>query len=121
MNAQEIGKELCKLVGEGRHLDAIDRFYADDIVSVEAAEGQGMPRRTEGKQQVRGKTEWWSANHDVDRNEVKGPFPHGENRFAAVYDVGGIAKDSGERFDMTEVAVYTVEDGMITHEEFYYG
>lgn len=122
MTTMEVGKRLCALVSEGRHLDAIDQFYADDVRSVEAAEmeGGGMPRVMQGKDAVRGKTEWWMNSHDVHKNEVRGPFPHGDDRFAVFYATEATNKESDERFDMQEVAVYTVKDGKITQDEFFY-
>ena len=51
--------------------------------------------------------------------EVTGPFPN-ENRFAVrfLYDVTD--KPSGKRMKMDEVGLFTIEDGKITREEFFY-
>ncbi len=121
MSAAEVGQRLCDLCSEGKHLDAIDELYGEDVVSVEAAEADGpMPRTMSGKQAVRGKTEWWGNSHEVHSNSVKGPFPHGDDRFAVLFELDATNKEAGQRFQMTEVAVYTVDDGKITREEFFY-
>lgn len=121
MSANEVGAKLCEMCRDGRNLDAINQFYADDIVSVEASSMEGMPRVMEGIDAVRGKTEWWYANHDVHGGEVQGPFPNGEDEFAVHFKMDVTNKESGQRMDFEEVAVYTVKDGKIVKEEFFYG
>lgn len=120
MNTAEVGQRLCDLCREGKNLQAIDELYADDIVSIEAVEGNGMPRVMEGKQQVRGKTEWWENAHEINGATVDGPLLHGDDWFAVVFGMDATAKESGERFQMKEVAVYQVDGGRITREEFFY-
>ncbi|MET0553620.1 MAG: nuclear transport factor 2 family protein [Vicinamibacteria bacterium] len=122
MTADEIGKKLVALLQNGRTLEALDTLYAPDVVSVEAQESPSLPRVMEGLAAVRGKNEWWYANHEVHRAEMKGPFPHGD-RFALYFDYDVTAKAgpmSGQRMQMQEVALYTVADGRIVREEFFY-
>jgi hypothetical protein len=60
---------------------------------------------------VRGKNEWWYANNEVHRAEVKGPYPHGD-RFALFLDYDFSAKAgpmAGQRLRLQEVAVFTVK------------
>lgn len=121
MSVAQVGEKLCALCREGRNLDAIEQLYADNIVSVEASPMEGMPRTMEGIEAVRGKNEWWYANHEVHGGDVKGPFPHGEDRFAVHYVMDVSPKEQGERMSFEEVAVYTVSDGKIVREEFFYG
>jgi ketosteroid isomerase-like protein len=81
-----------------------------------------MSARTDGIAGVKGKSEWWVANHEVHKAEVQGPFPHGD-RFIVrfTYDVTAKAGPmAGKRFTMDEAALYTVKDGKIVHEEFFY-
>ncbi len=121
MSASEIGKKLCNLCKEGRNLEAIDSLYSPGIVSVEAAPMPGMPQTMEGIDAVRGKTEWWYANNEVHDGSVSGPYPHGENRFAVHFAMDVTSKESGERTNFEEIALYTVSDGKIVREEFFYG
>jgi hypothetical protein len=76
---------------------------------------QGLPA-------VRQKNEWWVANHEIHRGEAKGPFPNGD-RFTVIFDYDVTAKAgpmAGKRVQMEEVALYTVKDGKIVREEFFY-
>ena len=120
MSTEKIGSRLVELCKEGRNMDAINELYAEDIVSVEAAEGGGMPRTMEGIDAVRGKTEWWYANNEVHGGEVKGPFNHGDDEFAVFFAMDVTSKESGDRMNFEEVGVYTVKDGKIVREEFFY-
>lgn len=120
MDAMEIGQQLVTCCSEGRNLEAIDTLYAGDIVSVEAADPPEGDREMQGIDAVRGKNQWWLDNHEVHSASVKGPFPHGEDRFAVTFNFDVTNKPSGQRFSMEEVALYTVSDGKVVREEFFY-
>lgn len=45
---------------------------------------------------------------------------HPDNRFAVIFELKAKHKESGEISDMKEVALYTVADGKIAREEFFY-
>lgn len=119
MTTHDIGKQLVAFCREGRNLDAIDALYADDVVSVEAGGPAGMDRTTHGKQGAIGKNQWWVENHDVHGASCEGPFPH-DDRFAVRFTYDVTNKPSGQRFTMDEVGLYTVKDGKIVREEFFY-
>jgi len=107
---------------EGGDVEALfNTFYHPDCVSVEGmAMESGPGREAKGMDAIRGKGEWWFANHDVHETTVEGPFLHGENQFAVVYGIDVTTKATGERMKMREVGLYTVEGGKIVREEFFY-
>ena len=117
-----VGKKLVELCREGKHMEAIDELYSPDIVSVEAGAPPGGSPRSEGIAAIKGKGEWWAANHEVHTGEVEGPYPHGDRfivRFK--YDVTAKAGPmAGKRFVMDEAALYTVKEGKVVQEEFFY-
>lgn len=124
MSVNEVGEKLVAMCRENKNLDAIAELYADDVVSVEAMEPPGpqFDRVTTGRDAVRKKNEWWISAHDVHGGEISGPFPHGD-RFAVVFKHEVTSKEgpmAGQRMSMEEVALYTVADGKITREEFFY-
>jgi hypothetical protein len=120
MNMHELAAQFAALCQAGRLLDAVDAFYADSIVSVEAMDFLGLGRETRGKEAVRRKNETWLAESEVHRADVSGPFVSPE-RFALVFDFDWTRRVSGERVRMQEVAVYTVEGDKVVREEFLYG
>jgi hypothetical protein len=118
----EVGQKLVSLCKEGNNLEAIQTLYSPRIVSIEVHGDAKMPARMEGLEAVLGKSKWWVDNHTVHASDVQGPFPHG-HRFIVffMYDVTPKAGPmAGKRFKMNEAALYTVQDGKISQEEFFY-
>jgi hypothetical protein len=114
-----IAEELVELCRAGRNLDAIKKLYSPKIVSVESVGSETMPAEMTGLEAVRGKNEWWYANNEIHSNTVRGPFV-GDQQFVVQYDWDVTFKPTGQRSAMTELALYTVKDGKIVHERFYY-
>lgn len=122
MDTKQVGEKLVALCREGRNMEAIDTLYSQDIVSIEAMGNEEMPAEMSGIAAIKGKNEWWYQNHEVHSGSAEGPFPNGD-RFAVKFDYDVTAKSGpmqGQRFTMTEVALYTVRDGKIVKEEFFY-
>ena len=114
-----IAQELTDLCRAGKNFEAIDKFYSPDIVSVESTGSEEMPREMRGIDAIRGKNQWWVDNHEVHGSKANGPFV-GEDQFAVEFEWDCTHKPSGQRFQMSEMALYTVEDGRIVRERFYY-
>jgi len=96
--------------------DAGAKFWSDDVVSLEAMPGDMA--RLEGRKAVHGKGEWWNANHTVHEFRVEGPYVHG-HQFAVRY-VFDITPKGDKRRTMEEVALYSVANGKIVEERFFY-
>ena len=79
----------------------------------------GMPQETSGKDAVIAKSQWWVDNHEVHDAVILGPWPNGDE-FAVYFKYDVTFKPSGKRFPMEETAMYTVRDGKIVREKFYY-
>jgi ketosteroid isomerase-like protein len=114
-----IAQELVTLCREGRNLEAVDKLYSPRIVSVESSGTPEMPAEMSGLDAIRGKHEWWDDNNEIHSVQVNGPFL-GENQFAVQFSFDATFKPTGQRQSMTEMALYTVRDGKIVREEFYY-
>ncbi len=114
-----VANELLELCRAGKNLEAIEKLYADDIVSVEAAGGAESPRESSGKEKIRGKNQWWLDNHEIHSASANGPYV-GDGQFAAQYTFDVTFKESGQRFTLEEMALYDVEDGKVVREQFFY-
>jgi ketosteroid isomerase-like protein len=121
MNAAEIGKQLVAYCKAGENLKSIETLYADDVVSVEAAAPTaGGDRETRGIAGVKAKNTWWVENHEVHSASTEGPYPHGDDRFAVRFSYDMTNKPSGRRMQLDEIGVFTVANGKVVREEFYY-
>ena len=121
MSAMEIGTKLVQLCNDGKPDEAMNTLYSDNIVSIEAQGSDEMPARMEGIDAIRGKAQWWYDNHTIHKSTALGPFVGGrENQFAVQFEMDLTTKATGERGQMKEIGIYTVEDGKVVEEEFWY-
>ncbi|NNM32368.1 MAG: nuclear transport factor 2 family protein [Gemmatimonadetes bacterium] len=119
MSVQEVANGVIGMCREGQNLAAIDKFYAQDIVSVEPVGSPEMPAEMNGIDAIRGKNQWWVENHEVHNAVVEGPYL-GENGFTAYFNYDVTHKPSGQRIQMQEMAKYDVKNGKVVREEFFY-
>jgi len=120
MTLSELANELVAGCREGRARENLQKLYAENAVSMEAADF-GNGREVHGLAGIDAKHQWWDDNHTMTGGSVEGPFPHGDDRFAVIFTAEGTTKADGKAFSMNEVAVYHVKDGKIVREEFFYG
>lgn len=98
----------------------LDKLYAQDAVSVEPID-HGEGREAVGLDAIKAKHDWWEATFEMLGGSISDPMPHGDDRFAVIFEVKAKMIETGEISDMKEVAVYHVADGKIVREEFFYG
>jgi hypothetical protein len=121
-SVMEVGHKLVKFCRNGLNLDAISSLYGPDIVSVEAIGNAEMPAEIRGVDQVVAKNKWWYENNEIHEASAEGPFPNGD-RFAVIFHYETTPKAGarkGQRSKFDEVALYTVKNGRIVREEFFY-
>ncbi len=119
MTTLEVGQRLVALCREGKNDEAMKELYSPDVVSVEAGAPPGMSAETRGIDAVVAKGAWWSENHTIHSAKVEGPFPHGD-RFIVRFTYDITIKQANRRVTMDEAALFTVQNGKIVREEFFY-
>lgn len=119
MATQDIAKRYVELCQAGKSEVCLDELYAKDAVSVEAAAMPGMDRVVKGLDGIRAKSKAWREANVLHGAEVSGPFPN-DNRFAVRFTFDVTNKPSGRRIKMDEVGLFTIENGKIAREEFFY-
>lgn len=119
MTPMEIGKELVALCRQGKNQEAIAKLYSPGIESVEAMATPQMGQVQKGIEAIKGKNQWWVENHQVHRVDVNGPFPNGD-QFIVQFTYDVTPKHTGRRMTMSEMGLFTVRQGKIAKEVFFY-
>lgn len=117
MKTEDVAKKVVELVRKQAWYEALDTLYDKDIVSVEGFSAGGGPTETRSKEGVRGKIDWWINAMEVHSFNASAPFV-GHDRFVVQYEADVTDKKSKQRRQLSEVGVYTVENGKIVREEF---
>jgi hypothetical protein len=119
MTTIEVGKKLVALVREGKSTEAIQTLYDPKIISVEAGLAASGPQQSTGIPACLERGKMWREANEVHSATVEGPFPNGD-RFAVFLGYEVTPRATGKRGKIEEIGVYTVRDGKITREEFFY-
>lgn len=120
MTTAELAQQLVTLCREGNFVQAVETFYADDVVSVEAMDFAGAGRETQGKPGVMAKNQGWFAGNEIHSCRVTGPWISPEG-FAVRFEWDFTRRSTGERVKFDEVGVYRAAHGQVAREEFLYG
>lgn len=107
----EVAREFTALLQAGRFEAAADRFWAPDVISTEP----GAP----GIAAARHKRSTRFAAARIEEIGIDGPFVTGD-QFALFLDLVVVDPASGSRQPFSEIALYTVRDGQIAEERYFY-
>lgn len=113
---KDVADDLVAMCKAGQFDESGEKYWAEDVVSIEPMPGD--MQRVEGKAGVKAKGEWWAANHEVHDVAVEGPYVNGD-QFAVRFTME-VTPKGGERMRLDEVGLYTVRDGKIVEERFFY-
>jgi len=116
MNTLELAQDFVALCQAGKFDEAGDRHWSDAIVSIEP---MGEMAELRGREAVLGKRAWWYANHQIHATRAVGPYVNGD-QFAVRFWMDVTATASGQRMQMEEVGLYTVRDGKVVEERFFF-
>lgn len=119
MSISEIANTLVELCRQGKNMEAKQMLYSPDIVSVESTSSPTNPAEVYGIEAVTAKGKWFVENNDLHSAEINGPFI-GESQFAVEFKYDLSRKQSGQRFMMHEMGLYTVAGDKIVREHFFY-
>lgn len=117
MTTAEVAKAFTRMLIAGDHHGAAATFNSPDIVSMEAMDGPMSC--VQGTAAVKAKSDWWENNHEVHSAKAEGPHVNG-NQFIVIFEMDVTEKASGKRMQMKESGLYTVENGKIIEERFFY-
>jgi limonene-1,2-epoxide hydrolase len=113
----ELAAAFTAMLKAGDHEGAAARFNSPDIVSIEAMDGPMA--RIQGTAAVKAKSDWWYGAHEIHSATAEGPYVNGD-QFSVIFAMDLTKRDGGQRMQMQEVGLYTVKDGKIIEERFFY-
>ena len=119
MSTQQIATRLAELCRQGKFEAAQKELFAEDAVSIEPHETQGLPKETKGLRAIIDKGhKWESGIEQVHSCSTSTPIVAG-NAIAMTLAMDVTMKGQG-RMKLEEVCVYEVnKDGKITSEQFF--
>lgn len=119
MTIQELGVKLANYCREGQFETALKELYAEDTVSIEPYAQPGFEKETKGWEACKAKADQFTSMiEEVHSIAVSEPLI-AENTIAFTLDMDLTMKGTG-RTRMNELCVYTVRDGKIIAEQFFY-
>lgn len=118
MTTLDTAKKYVDLCKQNKHEEALGLF-SEDAVSIEAGGPPGKSTEARGLAAIRAKGKEWGEVHEIRAVRIDGPWPNG-NRFIVRFGYDLTHRPSGKAMSMEEAGLFTVEDGKITREEFFY-
>ena len=116
MDTKIIADAFTALCAKGALVEAGQTFWSDDIVSCEPMPGDMA--EIKGRAAVDAKGAWWYSNHEIHDVKVEGPYVHG-HQFLVRFTMD-VTPKGGTRMKMDEMGLYSVLDGKIVEERFFY-
>ena len=116
----DVARDFTAMLRLGQFEAAGERYWADTVTSVEPADlPTGTPASVSGIDAARGKARFRFGAGRIDDVGIDGPFVTGD-QFALFLDMLITDPVSGQTQPFTEIAIFTVRDGRITEERFFY-
>ncbi len=117
VDIRAIADHVVALAKAGEFEAIGDTYWDEEVISFEA--GDGPMAVCDGIAAVRAKSEWWASAHEIHSGTADGPWVNGD-QFAVRFIMDVTNKDSGQRIQMDEIALYTIDGGRIIEERFFY-
>ena len=116
----DVARDFTDMLRQGQFVAARERFWASDVRSIEPHDlPDGIAAEVSGIEAARVKTVRWFGTRQVHDLSIDGPFVTG-NQFALFLDMMIADLPSGADRPFTEIAIFTVRDGRIIEERFFY-
>lgn len=116
----DVAHDFTAMLRQGQFMAARERFWAADVRSIEPHDlPGGISADVSGIEAARAKTAHWFGSRCIHDLSIDGPFVTG-NQFALFLDMMIAGQPSGADQPFTEIAIFTVRDGQISEERYFY-
>lgn len=118
MTTQEVANRLIELCNQGKWEQAQKELYADNCVSIECPAGKEQ-QKAEGMEAIRAKGQEWGASIEEMHGMSIDDLIVIDNHFTFRQSIDATYKGAG-RHKMQEISLFTVQDGKVVQEQFFY-
>lgn len=116
----DVARDFTAMLRLGQFEAAGEKFWATDVKSAEPADlCNNVPALVFGREAARQKTRARFADAEIDDLGIDGPFITGD-QFALFLDMLITDPATGKAQPFAEIAIFTVRDGRIIEERFFY-
>lgn len=116
----EIGRAFVQAMRDRNGIASVDEMYSENAQSIEAVVPPVRQFRiAKGREAIKAKREDWLLTHEIKELHADGPFVHPPNRFGVRFNAEVVQKETGQHMTLSEIAIYSVEEGKIVLEEFF--
>jgi hypothetical protein len=116
MDNKQIARRLVELCRQKKYVQAIDELYADNATG---REDHGEGAEMNGKAAIREGTVHWLGAFELPEHQIDEPLYCGD-KFAVRFSGRMVKTDGSGEHKYEEVGVYTLRDGKIVSQEFFY-
>ena len=119
-NVHDVARDFTFMLRQGQFVAAHERFWAADVRSIEPHDlPDGIAAIVSGIEAARAKTARWLGSRHIHDLCIDGPFVTG-NQFALFLDMMIVGQPGGADQPFTEIAIFTVHNGQISEERYFY-
>lgn len=116
----DVARDFTAMLRLGQFEAAGEKFWAPDVMSAEpVALSQDIPALLSGREAARRKIRARFAEAEIDDLGIDGPFITGD-QFALFLDMLITDRATGKTQPFAEIAIFTVRNGRIIEERFFY-
>ena len=117
MSYLENAQELQQMIGQGQMMEALDKFYHDDVTVTEVANGEVRHGKEAQRKAIEG---WQGMVKEIHGGGCDSICSDEENGVTTAETWVDVTFREGGRMKMSEVAVRKWQDDQIIDEKFYY-
>ncbi|MFY0599906.1 MAG: nuclear transport factor 2 family protein [Cyclobacteriaceae bacterium] len=117
MSVLSIAMEMQQMCGEGKMMEAFEKYYHEDVVVIEKATGEVRNGKAAQRKAIEG---WFGMVKEMHGGGLESISSNEETGIASVEVWVDVTFQDGNRMKMEEVAVQKWKDGQIIEEKFYY-
>lgn len=116
MTYLERAKELYRMLGEGKMMDAFEKFYHKNVVMIEAT-GESFSGKDRNRERMH---EWEESVQEMHGGETENIASNEKDGVTMVKSWADVTFKGGQRMKMEEIAVQKWKGDKIIRERFYY-